>query len=168
MTTRATDTAPTAAHFRRISSAEFAALWADHSITRAEIGRRVNLCEKAVTKRAVALGLPLRGQGSKKPSLKPADEPLFRDLWRAGVSAAEIAERFGFKYRTVANTCARLKLPKRPPGQRPKMTMAQYRETLLGRAMARAAAIEQGAIINADMADQIGYNVVGAKKARAA
>lgn len=122
-------TTSTAPHFRRISRAEFAAMWADRSITRREIAASVGLSEKGVSCRAKAYGLALRGLRTKRPSIK--DESLFRAMWGAGVGCDDLARYFKVDRRTIDNTRARLELPMRYKGQRPKMTAAQFfmRET---------------------------------------
>lgn len=144
-------------HFRRISPAALADMWADRELTRAEIAQRVGLSDRGLTQRIKAIGLPLRGfANTKRPSIHPRDEPLFRALWVAGVGCEEIATHFGCDTRTVGHTCRRLSLPPRRPGTRPKATIEQFRQAQLGRVLALDAALEQAAIINAEMADVVG------------
>jgi hypothetical protein len=156
MTAPTTDTTPTAAHFRRISSRDLAAMWADRSITRAQIAATVGLSERAVTMRVKAMGLPLRGRDTKRPSI--TDKALFADLWWCGVGSSEIAAHFGVGPRTVANTRDRLGLPNRHPGKRPAMTLAAFfiarREIALAKAMAKTAELEQAQFRLAEMWDR--------------
>ena len=153
-------------HFRRISLAKLERLWMDKSVPCRVIALRVGLSEKGLTRRAKAMGLPLRGFCTKQLAI--GDGAGFAALWCAGISLDEIARYFGVTCRTVSNTRARLGLMRRIPGTRPAMTMDEYRETLLGRAMERDARGEQAQMILAEMADRVDNRMVGAEKVRAA
>ena len=95
--------------------------------------------------------------------------PILRLLADGRFQSGEaIARHFGVTNRTVINTRARLGLMPRIPGTRPAMTLDQYRDTLLGRAMGRDARGEQARMIVAEMADTVDNRMVGAAKGRAA
>ena len=138
----------------------------DKSVTCRVIALQVGLSEKGLTRRAKAMGLPLRGFCTKKLSI--GDGAGFTALWRAGISLDEIARYFGVTCRTVSNTRVRLGLTQRIPGTRPAMTLAEYRDTLLARAMSRDARLEQARMILAEMADRVENRMVGAAKVMAA
>lgn len=123
-------------HFKKIPPAKFERLWADKTITRAEIGRQVGLCEGAVFMRAKAMKLALRGLASKTPHIK--DTELFKVMWMAGAGVDDIAAHFKVTPRTVGNTRERLGLKPRNRGQRPTATV-------MGILMARQAAADRAA-----------------------
>ena len=153
-------------HFRRISPALLERLWMDKSVPCRVIAKQVGLSEKGLTRRAKAMGLPLRGFCTKKLAI--GDGAGFAALWRAGISLDEIARYFGVTNRTVSNTRARLGLMPRVSGTRPAMTLDEYRDTLLARAMGHDARGEQAQMILAEMADRVDNRMVGAAKVRAA
>jgi hypothetical protein len=126
------------AHFRRIAPAELERLWADRSLTRAEIAARVGLSERALTVRVRRQGLALRGFATKKPCI--SDTGLFAEMWRAGVSVGEMAVCFDVDRRTIGNTRARLGLAPRAFGERAKVTAAAF-------LMERAAGLERARLV---------------------
>lgn len=138
----------TAPHFRRMSRAEFCAMYLDTSISVADIAQAVGLSKRAVSKRARSYGIEVRSKASKRPHI--VDTTLFSEVWTAGIDAGEMAAHFGVSYRTVANTADRLGLPKRRKGQRAKISLAEF---LLLRSLTRAARDEEAALARADMRD---------------
>lgn len=147
MTTPTTCEASTDAHFRRLSRAQFAALWADRSMTVDEVGRIVGLSRRGTTRRAAAYGLALRGKASKRPTIKDTD--AFALLWREGVATQQIAEHFGVSNRTVANTVTRLCLQNRQQGERPRVP------SVAAALMLQAAKAEQARLREREMIDAV-------------
>lgn len=78
-------------------------LWADRTLTAAEIGRRIGATKNAVLGQAHRMGLPSKIAG-RIPKERPQQEPLpwteervaeLRRLWAEGRSATEIAKSLG-------------------------------------------------------------------------
>jgi hypothetical protein len=155
MTTPATCTAPTSPRFIRISPAALRAAYADPDRTIASIAAEFGMSMRGMRKRIKAIGEAPRSLATKRPSITLAQEPLFRQAWAEGVPAGDMAEHFGVSYRTICNTVERLWLPKRRPGVKGKVRMAHILQGHMATAMARTAAMEQAAIINAEMADRL-------------
>ena len=171
MTTRASCTTPTSPHFRRISPSALRAAWLDPDRRVKDIAAEVNLSPRALRVRVRAIGLDVRSLATKKPSISTDQEALFCLAWRAGVGLQDMAAHFGVSARTVANTRCRLCLPGRINGTKPRTTMAHLlasvRERELAGQMARAAQLEQAAMINAELVDRVAdNNWVGIKHAR--
>jgi len=164
MTATISSTASTSAHFKRISPAVLRARYAA-GVPIAQIASEFGISRRALCVRAKQIGLS-RGLKSKKPCITPTDEPLFTSMWQAGIGNEEISDHFKISARTVVNTCKRIGLPARGPGQRPKMTLAQFFEAQLGELMAHQARIEQLHLMNAEMVDKIGYRWVGSEHVR--
>lgn len=152
-------TASTSSRLSRIAPARFREAWLSGE-RRADMSKRFGLSDHAITKRAKAMGLPLRGFKTKKPSIGAASEPLFRAMWVAGVGMPEMAAHFAVDRRTISNTRERLGLLPRQPGARPRMTLTQFFEVRLSEQMAMSARLEAAALINAEMVDQIGRGLI--------
>lgn len=134
---------------RTFSLSELRRLWADDSLTNAQIAVAVGYSERGLCTVARKLGLPPRRIGPKVTF----DTDLFERLWRAGVGAREIAGLFGCNRFTLSSAAARMGLPLRGGGWSPVITLAQYREAELGQRMAAAARLEAGALLASDMVD---------------
>jgi hypothetical protein len=124
---------------KRIPSADIRRVWLDPSLTTAAAARVVGLTRTNLWVRAKALGLPPRKKG--RPHVIPPDQ--LRLLWAANVRVADIAERYGCPFGSVRQAAKLLGLPARPMGKHATITLQQYRDQLLGRAMARAARRDQ-------------------------
>lgn len=164
MTLPISTTASTAPHFRRIAPAHFKAVYSS-GVTLDRMAETFGLTRRAVYCRAKKMGLS-RGHATKKPSITLKDEGLFASMWAAGIVVCDMAAYFKITSRTVANTCVRLKLPKRGNGQRPLMSMAQFFEAQLGELLAHQARLNQLSMINAEMCDKVGGHYVGAAHAK--
>lgn len=137
---------------KRISDAEFRRLWADLSITVAEIGERLGIGQTAVSSRARTRKLPPRpARNGVTPVCNPA---VLTRLWLADVPILEIAGALGCDEKTVRNTRRRLGLPERGPGKRKTaVSLSDYRALQLRNALAARAREEQAALRNAEMVD---------------
>lgn len=158
---------------KRIPIAVIRAVWLDSSLTAKQAGEKIGMSRNSLSKRAKALGLPKRRVGH------PArlEGPVFIAMWNAGCSSHAIAQHFKCHRLSVCQAARRLReagepiIPRSAGGNRPGMTLAQFKEMLLSKAMARAAVAEQSAIIGAKMADQISKtpgSYTGARMIRAA
>jgi hypothetical protein len=141
----------------KVSRPAFAALWADRSLTLAEIGERIGgLHPVNVGELGRRLGLPPR-IGGQKPRVKFG--PEFDAMWRDGVSTRAMARFFGCSQPNISKEARRRGLAKRVqyPG-RPVLTLAEFREAALARALSRAlarsAAETQAALRDSEMVDQ--------------
>lgn len=155
MTTPVACTDPTSPRFIRIPPAALRAAYADPDRTMDSIAAEFGISMRGLRKRIKAIGEAPRSLATKRPSITTAQEPLFRRAWAEGVPAGDIAAHFGVSYRTIANTVDRLGLPKRRPGVKSKARIAHIVQERMAAAMARTAAIEQAAMINAEMADRL-------------
>lgn len=156
MTTPTTCTDSTSRRFIRISPAALRAAYADPDRTVASIAAEFGMSMRGLRGRLHAIGEAPRSHCTKRPSITPAQESLFKQAWAEGVPANEMAAHFKVSYRTIRNTADRLGLPKRRPGVKGKVRIAHLLQERMAVAMARTAAIEQAAIINAEMADRRG------------
>jgi len=141
---------------KAMSQAEFARLWADKRLTVAQIGAAIGVSGAAVSGRAVTRGLPGRQMGPL-PAIR--DDVKFREMWAAQVSIADMALFFGVNPKSIRNHVTRLGLPRRGARGTP-ITLDDYRAIKLRERMAEAARIERGALINAEMVDQIGRGLI--------
>jgi len=141
---------------KAMSQAEFARLWADKRLTVAQIGAAIGVSGAAVSGRAVTRGLPGRQMGPL-PAIR--DDAKFREMWAAQVSIADMALFFGVNPKSIRNHVTRLGLPRRGARGTP-ITLDDYRAIKLRERMAEAARIERGALINAEMVDQIGRGLI--------
>ena len=136
---------------KRVSEAEFRRMWEDLSMSVAEIGERLGICQTAVSSRAATRGLPARPKRGGKPVLDP---DALRRLWLARVGISDIAEALGCDAKTVRNTRKRLGLPARNPGRwKETVALDDYRADQLRRAMAASAREEQAALVLSEMVD---------------
>lgn len=136
---------------KRISEAEFRRLWSDLTITVAEIGERLGICQTAVSSRAKTRGFPARPAGTSKPVCDP--KALTR-LWNDGVSISGIAKALGCHEKTVRNTRKRLGLPQRGAGRwKSTVSLDDYHAMQLRAAMAASARETEAAIDLCEMRD---------------
>lgn len=129
----------------RATNTDIRRVWLDSELTLVQAAAAVGMSKDALQGRAAALGLGHRRMG-RREAIRPHQEAEFRRMWAAGVGARIIGTAFGCSYCAVINTATRLGLPMRGAGYRPKMTLGQFRETELGRAMRVHAALENQAL----------------------
>jgi hypothetical protein len=137
----------TAYRGKPLSYAEFARLWADTSISIAQIGAMAGISQQAVQQRAKARGLPLRGLRGVPRTIRDDDE--FTAMWEAGVGRAEMARHFGVCEPLIGIQARRLGLPKRRLHWRRALTVQGF-------LMAREAAVTRAALLDSEMVDRIG------------
>jgi hypothetical protein len=137
----------TAYRGKPLSYAEFARLWADTSISVAQIGAMAGISQQAVQQRAKSRGLPLRGLRGVPRTIRDDDE--FTAMWEAGVGRAEMARHFGVCEALIGIQARRLGLPKRRLHWRRALTVQGF-------LMAREAAVTRAALYDAEMVDKIG------------
>jgi hypothetical protein len=151
---------------RKINEEVFKLLWADLNIKTERIAQAMGVTRQAVQWRAKHMGLPSR---EKNRAMKH-DPKLLAEMWDAGVSSAAIAAHFGMADHTSASQAAR-KMGLRPRvrgpsgyrngGWLPTITVEEFTQIRLAKAMAAAARSEQAAMINAEMVDRSGSGPVG-------
>lgn len=153
----------------RIPRSAIIAAWLDPNLTAQKAAEKVGYKRRrALWIRAKAMGLPPRRLG--RPPIIAG--PLFEAMWRSGVMSREIARVFGGCAQPSVSQAARnagLRPRKKGP-QSGGITLDQFAEMQVLARLSRAAATEQAAMINAEMADGCGSagQLVGAKHARAA
>lgn len=113
---------------------------------------------------AQTMGLPPRPKGRPVKSSRT----LLAEMWAAGVTVAQIAAELGVCKHSVAYGVTSLGLPSRPRGRGRGITRHEFKLRRFIAHMAQTAALEQAAIINAEMADGTGKAglKVGEMKAR--
>lgn len=152
----------------RISAEQIRRAWADVENLRSieDAGASVGLSRMQFYRRAKELGLGPRPHANA--AVRPSKRPLFEAMWRDGVSLVEIGKVFSIHHMTVSTLAKQYGLPRRKlGGGQVCMKVTQWYEAQIVRAMARAARIEQAAMINAELVDRVGSNVmVGARHAR--
>jgi AraC-like DNA-binding protein len=129
---------------KRISNKALADLWNNPDVTLRQIGEMLGVTVNAVRCRAKARGLPKRFDAKVHASaarkIHKAQEPMFRAMYLAHVSTAEIARHFGISHTNVARVAKRIGIPNRGvlhPSR--SITVAQYRENLILAQMAETA-----------------------------
>lgn len=156
---------------KHIPEAKIRAAWLDVSVSATVAAQRIGLSRGGLCKRAQAMGLPARPDGRRPKT----NEALLRRLWLAGVPAKDIAALFGCHVLTISQTVRRIPdLPMRQPGgyrrgPSPAQVLAMMqRDKPSILTLAKTAALEQAAMINAEMADctHNSRNKVGEKHAR--
>jgi hypothetical protein len=139
----------TAYRGKPLSYAEFARLWADTSISIAQIGASLGVSEQAVVQRAKSRGLPLRGlRGLRGVPRVIQNDDEFTAMWEAGVGRAEMARHFGVCEPLIGIQARRLGLPKRRLHWRRALTVQGF-------LMAREAAVTRAAMRDSEMVDRI-------------
>ena len=131
----------------RYDDATFSRLWSCLDITTDEIAASAGVTRQAVTYRAQRLGLPSRAKNRRRKH----DPALLTEMWHAGVRCADIARHFGMSHSSCASTASRkLGLPLRERGASgyrnggwaANITLEQFMEERMARALARAAQAE--------------------------
>lgn len=121
--------------YPKVSDAELRRAWSDSTITAKAAADRLGISLGALRDRAHHRGLPPRRNG--RPFCVPV--PEFTRLWNAGVGNAELAAHFGVRWPSSLGAMAkRLGLRQFVKGEA-RITMAQYREAQLSRAMRESA-----------------------------
>lgn len=127
-----------------LSEAEFRKLWLDRTITVAEIARRLDVTDSAVTARARARGLPTRRTVRYTAHKRKITDPQFPELWSAGITLAELARLYHCTTGTVYETAKRLGLPRRNNTRWNAKTLVQW--LLAADAQATEAALQRAAM----------------------
>lgn len=136
----------------KTSHAEFLRLWRDPALTTEEIGRRLQITQANVCKRAKSRGLPPRGSLAR---FAINDTDTFREMWGAGVSIDEMARHFDVFSSTVKRTRIRLGLAPRGKGDwRRAITLEQFLHDRLARQMARTAMQEHLMLLDAGVIER--------------
>lgn len=134
---------------RRVALAQFRHML--ETMSQGDVARELGISQQAVHYRAKARGL-LTGKMGPAPTI--ADDGEFISMWNAGLWTEEIARHFGVAERTVRNHVQRLNLPRRSGRITPKVTMREYQQTQLAKAMAASAAETARAMKAAQEADR--------------
>lgn len=129
----------------KLSEAEFRRLWADLSVSVAEIGRRLGISGNAVKQRAKVRNLPDRPKG--RPFARVHDHDRIVALYRSGLSMIAVARVMGCTLHNVLMALRRAGVPSRDRKD-PKTT-----GSLMCAALAIRAAEEQRALHLAGMVD---------------
>ncbi len=119
-----------------IPAAVIRRLWLDARLSTAEAAAQAGLSRSNLWLRAKALGLPPRKPGRK---YEIHDLALFARMWAAGVHGPDMAAHFGVTYSAIRATARREGLAPRRLGTRPKVTIEDFRQMLLGEQMREAA-----------------------------
>ena len=133
----------------KVSIATLRAMWADDDLTVDEIGARLGISGCSVRRLAYQAKFPPKRQGRPPANLPP----IFDAMWRDGVDSSQIAAHFGVALSTVWEAAKARNLPARHRGQRAKMTVPQFFEAELARAMAQTAEAERAQLRLAEMVD---------------
>lgn len=111
-------------------------LWARKNITMAKMAKTLGVSPSSIFQKAIRMGL------ARRTNIKnPIDESLFADMWKMGVSNAEIQRHFGYSAETTpSRTAARLGLKPRHriPSSR-SITAAAAIEAIMVREMKASA-----------------------------
>lgn len=129
----------------KVSQPAFAALWADRSLSLTDIGQRIGgLHPVNVGMLGRRLGLPPR-IGGRKPRFSFG--PEFEAMWRAGVKSREIARFYGCCQPRISREVVQRGLDQRLAQKgRKGITLAEFLETEIARAMVRSAAATADAL----------------------
>lgn len=134
---------------KRFSRAAFAAMWADPRQSNEAIAAHFGVRVSWVSLTATRLGLPPR-----KPGIKvTVDVALFARLWTAGIRTDDLMRFFGLPRATLANLADQCGLPRRYPGQRCKVKLADVQASLLRQALEESAPETIGHMACAEMLD---------------
>lgn len=137
----------------RIPASEIRRVWLDPNLTTAQAARAVGLARSNLWLRAKALDLPPRKPGNPFAAVEVA---TFAEMWTAGVSSREIARYFDIHPMTVRSLRDRCGLPPRPAGgHKDVVTLIDFDQMRLARAMAATAALEAAAFQERNMIDLI-------------
>lgn len=120
-----------------IPAAEIRRVWLDERLTTTQAAEAVGLARSNLWLRARALGLPPRKNGRR---FEITDLAIFERMWRAGVHGPTMAAYFEVAYSAVRATARRHRLPPRPLGTRPKVSLHDFLQMELGARMGASAA----------------------------
>lgn len=152
----------------RVSRAEFTRQWLAGETAEA-MALHFGCCTKTITNKAKAFKLPMRTGG---PGRKH-DYSLICRLYADGVLVGDIARAAGLPHPAhVTRAVQMMGQPRRTKSEAVKrqwLTLDQWHEAQMARAMAQDARAEQAAMINAEMTDRMRTGPqVGLRQARAA
>lgn len=158
-------------HYKPVSAARMRRLYEVENLSLEAIAAQIGCDPQTVWRKAKNLGLRRPTTNNYARRIKwPAD---FNQMWRAGVLIADIMQAAVTEQvdvRCVSREARRRGLPPRNKGARWKaITMDEYRQINLAKAMAKTARIEQAAFISANLADRVtATRFVGHDHAKAA
>lgn len=147
----------------RLSSAEVSAAWRNLDVTVGEAAARLGVHATTLRRRARLIqGMPARKGGTS------LQYPGARMLWEAGCGAQDMADYYGVTKHAILRHLTKIGAREKAQGRRftPTTTVSEVLQKRLAEQMARAAAVEQAHMINAEMVDRIGSLTVGARYAR--
>lgn len=108
----------------RVSEKRFRALWADRSLSKADIGRLLGCTGVTVWRMAKEFGLPPRPHSGGRV----IDVAVVRAMWDQGMTAPQIAARMGRTQPTIESIIKRNGFPPHGRGHAPKLTVdARFR-----------------------------------------
>ena len=149
-------------HRQAFTTAAFSRAWADASMTAAEVGAMFGITGWCANWRAKSMGLQKKIKG-RRPTCSDVE---FVALWSSKLSTEGMAELLKRHVSSIHRRAERMGLPPRKSGFDPdRMTLAAYRETILAKAMAETARIEQAQIKLAEMWDHPSYHPTGKRTA---
>lgn len=145
------ESAPKVNRGKIVSEAAFRRMWMDLTMSREEIGALIGITPQCVMKRAQRRGLPSR-KVLAHDTCRVFDVDEFRDMWVTGVRTKDILAHFGCSNPTTTAAAKRFGLP--PRGRRwhhRGISIEEYREIQLGRAMAAEAKRREDRLRRAEM-----------------
>ena len=131
---------------RRLSKAEFEALWFNPDIGISDIAAQLGITASAVGQRAAARGLPPRTAVGCEKRFRAITDPAFAAMYRAHVCARDLAAHYGCSVPVVHRTARRLGLTPRAGNRGSVIPLLRWQ-------MMQQAARTRAAIVAADMAD---------------
>lgn len=145
------ESAPKANRGKVVSEAAFRRMWMDLTIPREEIGALIGITPQSVMRRAKRRGLPSRRDLARE-TCRSFDVDEFRDMWITGVRTKDILAYFGCSNPTTTEAAKRFGLPPRGKSwQYRGISIEEYREIQLGRAMAAEAKRRESRLRKAGM-----------------
>ena len=150
-----------------VTEAEFSRMWHDHALTYQDIADALKITKRGLYQRAKTRSFP-----DRRPILwaqMDGFDDEFPMMWRGCVRGDDIAKHYGRSVAAVEKKARQLGIRRGRTVNRhhPGITMELYQAVRLRLAMARAARIEQAAMINAELVDRVAdNNWVGIKHAR--
>lgn len=149
---------------KKIPAAAFAAAWCNDDTTIAGIAQAFGMCIDTARRAAQTMGLPRRPKGRR---IK-IDRDLLAEMWAACVRLDDMSVELGMSIGGIRHAVEDMKLPRRTRGRHEVITRHEFKMRRFMAQMAKTAAREQSAMINAEMADgvTVGGRLVGQTKAR--
>lgn len=132
---------------KTVSEAEFRRMWADTSISQAEIGRRLGISGEAVRYRAASRNLPPRSPA--RPFARKFDHARIVRMYRAGLAMHVIAGVLGCTTSVVRLALDNAGVKRRSRHDPAGVTAAEYMQ----RALAASAKETRAAMWDAEMND---------------